>query len=63
MLVTACTLVGLIAFECRTPQPQVSQARLCGVAQIIRYSRNDTAETRLQLRAHNARFRAACGDR
>ena len=62
-----CTITGLafivIQATVHCPQPAVPVARLCEVAKVIRYSAQDTAETRRQLRYHNAAIRSACGPR
>lgn len=58
-----CAAAGFFVFACTAPDPVPSAARFCQSASLIRYSANDTAETRRQLRIANARYRAACGDR
>ena len=56
--------LGLAILHCDLPPaPAVPVARLCEVAKVIRYSRQDSAETRRQLRYHNAAVRSACGAR
>ncbi|GJD99896.1 hypothetical protein [Methylobacterium isbiliense] len=58
-----CTGIAFIVahLTCTAPETQVDAARFCRVAAPIRYSRQDTAETRRQIRAHNAAGVAACG--
>lgn len=59
-----CTLTGfaflVIQATLHCPPPAVPVARFCAVAKMIRYAPTDTAETRRQVRAHNAAVRAAC---
>jgi hypothetical protein len=59
-----CTITGLafivIQATVHCPQPAVPVARLCQSTSTIRYSSQDTAETRRQLRRHNAAYRAVC---
>jgi hypothetical protein len=58
-----CTGLAIVVVHltCTTPEIQVDAARWCRIAQPITYSRQDTAETRRQVRAHNAKWTALCG--
>ena len=56
--------IGFVYLTCTAPAlAPPPAARFCKVSSLFKYSRHDTAETRRQLRAANAKFRAACGDR
>lgn len=55
-----CTAAGLFVFACTAPDPTPPAARFCETAVLVRYSAQDTAETRRQLRVANAKFRAVC---
>lgn len=53
--------IGFFALTCTAPDiAPPPAARFCKVASIIRMSRQDTAETQRQVRAHNAAWRAIC---
>lgn len=56
-----CAAAGFFVFACSSPEIQVDAARFCQTARAITYSTRDTAETRQQIRAHNARGVAVCG--
>lgn len=58
-----CAVAGFFVFACTAPDPVPPAARFCVAGGIVRYSAADTTETRRQLRAANARFRAVCDDR
>lgn len=55
-----CVAAGFFLFACQSPDPVPDAARFCKVATLVQYSSKDTPETRRQLRAHNAKWRALC---
>ncbi|KQP62792.1 hypothetical protein ASF52_21175 [Methylobacterium sp. Leaf112] len=57
-----CAAAGFFVFACNAPDPMPAAARFCETAALIRYSAQDTTETRRQLRVANAKFRAVCGE-
>ena len=61
MLIT-CAVAGFFVFACQSPDPTPPAARFCRTMTApVLYSPQDTAETRRQLRAWNAKWRAVCG--
>lgn len=54
--------IGFVYLTCTAPAlAPPPAARFCKVmSEPFRYSRHDTAETRRQLRAANAKFRSVC---
>jgi len=58
MTVAACQTTGSAAIEA---SPAVAKAA-CTAFPPISWSRNDTLETQMAVRAHNAAWKAACGD-
>lgn len=60
---TLTCAVGFFVMTCTAPDPVPAAARFCETAALVRYSAQDTGETRRQLRVANAKFRAVCGDR
>ncbi|UYW25646.1 hypothetical protein OKC48_20590 [Methylorubrum extorquens] len=60
MLIT-CTVAGFFVFACQSPDPTPPAARFCRTMTApVLYSAQDTAETRRQLRALNAKWRTVC---
>ncbi len=53
--------LGLFIATCTPVDTVTGEARYCQLARPLRYSRQDTAETREQLRVANATYRRACG--
>ncbi|MBX9933248.1 MAG: hypothetical protein K2Y56_17225 [Methylobacterium sp.] len=62
-MTTFTCAVGFFVLTCQGPHPVPNAARFCQTASLVRYSAQDTAETRRQLRVANAKYRAVCGDR
>lgn len=58
---TTCLGLLVIMWCQPAPAPQVDAARFCQTAVPITYHSSDTAATRRQIRAHNARGVAICG--
>lgn len=56
------TCVGFLVWFSCTPAvaPQSDAARFCRVAAPITWSTADTADTKRQVKAHNARWTALC---
>lgn len=57
-----CAAAGFFVFACTAPDPVPAAARFCETAALVRYSAQDTPETRRQLRVANAKYRAVCPD-
>ncbi len=55
-----CAAAGFFVFACTAPDPVPAAARFCETATLVRYSTQDTPETRRQLRIANAKYRAVC---
>ncbi|MGE4245500.1 MAG: hypothetical protein AB7E66_05820 [Parvibaculaceae bacterium] len=52
----------LVFFQCQGV-PQAAADSFCVTATLINPAREDTAETKRQVRAHNAKFRRLCGSK
>lgn len=60
-MTTCFGLLVIMWCQAPAPAPQVDAARFCQTAAPITYSASDTADTRRQIRAHNARGTVLCG--
>lgn len=55
---------GILVMVCSLEQPpQIDAARFCKVAAPITWSASDSAETKRQVRVHNAKWKAVCAKR
>ena len=51
----------LVVFACQAQEaPQIDAARYCKTAKPISWSAKDTAETKLQVKRENAKWKALC---
>lgn len=50
---------GILVMWCEPDKPTVTR-EFCKVSKIIRPSRNDTAQTKRQILAHNRKYRRLC---